>query len=81
MVECTLKNLSCAPVLQIAQISGQHLQAAVDMLNRSLLTDLLPVDLARGGGLLALGVLGPLRRLVMRQGVLPHVGVPTLMRG
>lgn len=42
---------------------------AVDALNRSLLTDLLPADLLRGAGLLALAKIGPLRRLVMRQGL------------
>ena len=42
---------------------------AVDALNRTLLTDLMPADLLRGAGLLALSRLGPLRRLVMRQGL------------
>ncbi|MCA0419517.1 MAG: UbiH/UbiF family hydroxylase [Proteobacteria bacterium] len=42
---------------------------AVDMLNRTLLTDMLPADLMRGAGLLALSRIGPLRRLVMRQGL------------
>jgi len=42
---------------------------AVDVLNRTLLTDLLPADLMRGAGLLALSRIGPLRRLVMRQGL------------
>lgn len=42
---------------------------AVDMLNRTLLTDLVPADLLRGAGLLALSRLGPLRRLVMKQGL------------
>jgi 2-octaprenyl-6-methoxyphenol hydroxylase len=42
---------------------------AVDALNRSLLADLLPVDFLRGAGLLALGEIGPLRRLVMRRGL------------
>jgi 2-octaprenyl-6-methoxyphenol hydroxylase len=42
---------------------------AVDALNRTLLTDLLPADLMRGAGLLALSRFGPLRRLVMRQGL------------
>lgn len=42
---------------------------AVDMLNRTLLTDLLPADLLRGAGLLALASIGPLRRFVMRQGL------------
>lgn len=42
---------------------------AVDALNRTLLADLLPADLLRGAGLLALSQIGPLRRLVMRQGL------------
>lgn len=44
---------------------------AVDTLNRSLLTDMLPVDFARGLGLLALDSIAPLRRFVMRQGLAP----------
>jgi 2-octaprenyl-6-methoxyphenol hydroxylase len=43
----------------------------VDALNRSLLSDFLPVDFARGFGLLALDSIGPLRRMVMRQGLNP----------
>jgi 2-octaprenyl-6-methoxyphenol hydroxylase len=43
--------------------------AAVDGLNRSLLAGLAPIDFARGAGLAGLGSLGPLRRLVMREGV------------
>jgi len=42
---------------------------AVDALNRSLLTAMLPVDFARGAGLLALGAVAPLRRLAMRRGL------------
>jgi len=45
--------------------------AAVAGLNRSLLAACAPVDLARGLGLAALGAIGPLRRLAMRQGVAP----------
>ena len=55
--------------------------AAVDSLNRTLLSGLLPADFLRGAGLLAVGHIGPLRRAVMREGVLPHVGAPRLMRG
>ena len=44
---------------------------AVDALNRSLLSDFLPVDFARGFGLLALETFAPLRRMVMRQGLNP----------
>lgn len=43
--------------------------AAVDALNRSLLTPLLPVDAARGLGLGLLGEFGALRRTVMRVGL------------
>jgi 2-octaprenyl-6-methoxyphenol hydroxylase len=42
---------------------------AVDGLNRSLLTSFMPLDFARGLGLLSLAHIGPLRRLVMRAGL------------
>ncbi len=42
---------------------------AVDALNRSLLTAFLPLDFARGAGLLALGAVAPLRRMIMRRGL------------
>ena len=42
---------------------------AVDLLNRSLLADFLPIDMARGLGLMALSRISPLRRFVMRQGI------------
>jgi 2-octaprenyl-6-methoxyphenol hydroxylase len=42
---------------------------AVDALNRSLLAGFLPVDALRGAGLMALSSIGPLRRMVMRQGL------------
>ena len=40
-----------------------------DILNRSLLSDLLPLQAARGLGLYALGSIGPLRRAFMRRGM------------
>jgi 2-octaprenyl-6-methoxyphenol hydroxylase len=43
--------------------------AGVDAFNRSLLTDLLPVTMARGLGLAALKNIPPLRRAVMRAGL------------
>ncbi len=43
----------------------------VDLLNRALLADRLPVDFLRGAGLLAIGSLAPLRRFAMRQGLMP----------
>jgi 2-octaprenyl-6-methoxyphenol hydroxylase len=46
----------------------------VDGLNRALLARFVPLDLARGAGLAALGAMGPLRRFVMREGVAPRFG-------
>jgi 2-octaprenyl-6-methoxyphenol hydroxylase len=54
--------------------------AAVDVLNRSLLTDFLPVQGMRGFGLYLLDRIAPLRRAVMREGVGPATQ-PKLMRG
>jgi 2-octaprenyl-6-methoxyphenol hydroxylase len=54
---------------------------AVDLLNRSLLSDFLPVQGARGLGLYLLDRIGPLRRAMMREGVAPRMGEPRLMRG
>ncbi|WP_106754232.1 UbiH/UbiF family hydroxylase [Pannonibacter carbonis] len=51
---------------------------AVDLLNRSLLTDLLPVQAARSFGLYAAGRVGPLRRMLMREGITPVAGRPRL---
>src|SRR5580704_1459096 len=53
---------------------------AVDLLNRSLLTDFLPAQGLRGLGLYLLGHVGPLRRAVMREGVAPSGVLPALMR-
>jgi 2-octaprenyl-6-methoxyphenol hydroxylase len=44
----------------------------IDVLNRSMLSDALPVDLLRGIGFFAMSALGPLRRAALREGVLPH---------
>ena len=54
---------------------------AVDLLNRTLLTDFLPVQGARGLGLYLLDRIGPLRRALMREGVEPRASQPRLMRG
>ena len=52
----------------------------VDTLNRSLISDFLPLHLVRGAGLHALNSLPWLRRLVMREGLQPSGRVPTLMQ-
>jgi 2-octaprenyl-6-methoxyphenol hydroxylase len=52
----------------------------VDILNRSLLWNLFPVDFLRGTGLFAFSMIGPLRRALMREGVLTHGTLPRLMQ-
>ncbi len=54
---------------------------AVDLLNRSLLVDLLPVNLARGLGMHMIGSFSGLKRQVMRAGFEPPGNLPSLMRG
>jgi 2-octaprenyl-6-methoxyphenol hydroxylase len=44
---------------------------AIDLANRSLLSDFLPVQALRSAGLHLIGALGPLRRLAMREGLAP----------
>ena len=62
-----------------ADVAGRTL--AIDLLNRTLLSDFLPVQGARGLGLYVLDHIGPLRRAVMREGVSPATAQPRLMRG
>jgi 2-octaprenyl-6-methoxyphenol hydroxylase len=54
---------------------------AVDLLNRSLLTDFLPAQGARGLSLYLVDRIGPLRRALMREGVTPAASQPRLIRG
>jgi 2-octaprenyl-6-methoxyphenol hydroxylase len=54
---------------------------AVDLLNRTLLTDFLPAQSMRGLGLYLIDRIGPLRRAIMREGVAPSAARPRLMRG
>jgi 2-octaprenyl-6-methoxyphenol hydroxylase len=62
-----------------SDVGGRTL--AVDLLNRSLFMDLLPLDVLRGAGLVALGALPWLRRFVMQQGVAPGAdSLPPLLR-
>ncbi len=53
----------------------------VDLLNRSLLSNFVPLQAARGIVLHGLNLLPPLRRLVMRVGLEPPNSLPRLMRG
>jgi 2-octaprenyl-6-methoxyphenol hydroxylase len=52
----------------------------IGILNRSLLWNLFPVDFLRGAGLFAFSMIGPLRRALMREGVLTHGTLPRLMQ-
>ena len=54
---------------------------AIDLLNRTLLTDFLPAQGLRGLGLYMIDKIGPLRRAVMREGIAPRKAQPRLMRG
>jgi len=54
---------------------------AIDLLNRTLLSDFLPVQGMRGLSLYLIDRIGPLRRAVMREGVAPSAAQPRLMRG
>jgi len=44
---------------------------AIDIANRSLLSDLLPMQSLRAAGMHVIGAIGPLRRLAMREGLAP----------
>lgn len=46
---------------------------AVDVLNRSLISNLPPVDFLRAFGMAAVAAIGPLRRAVLREGVSPSL--------
>ena len=54
--------------------------SAVDLLNRSLLSDMLPAQVARVAGLGLLGALSPLRTLFMREGLRTGSGFGSLFR-
>lgn len=73
------ETLSDYETMRRADVMSRSL--AVDLLNRSLLSDFLPVQALRGLGLHLLGTVGPLRRALMREGVMPQASQPRLMRG
>jgi 2-octaprenyl-6-methoxyphenol hydroxylase len=55
-------------------------QQLIDLMNRSLLLGLLPLEGARALTLSALHYIGPLKRLVMQQGLQPSHNLPFAMR-
>lgn len=54
---------------------------SVDLLNRSLLTGFLPVQMLRAGGLQALSSAGALRSLVMQEGLRPGSAIRSVLGG
>lgn len=56
-------------------------QLTVDLMNRTLLSGFMPAHAMRAAGVFALSSLGPLRRLVMREGLGPTADMPKAMRG
>ena len=53
------------------QLDVRSRTTGVDLLNRSLLTGFLPVQMARAGGISLLTIASPLRRAAMREGMRP----------
>lgn len=53
---------------------------AVDLLNRSLLSDLVPLQALRAAGLGVLSGIGPIRRALLREGIAPAYALPRIMR-
>lgn len=78
-------DVGAEPVLEhydaLRRADVQSRTIAVDLLNRTLLSDFLPAQSARGLGLYLLDRIGPLRRAAMREGVMPRMSQPRLMRG
>ncbi|MGM4892115.1 UbiH/UbiF family hydroxylase [Tardiphaga sp. 839_C3_N1_4] len=68
-------DIGAAPVLaRFEKIRRSDISSrtfAIDMANRSLLSDLLPMQVIRAAGMHAMGSIGPLRRLAMREGLSP----------
>ena len=55
-------------------------QTVIDLMNRSLLSNLLPLELGRALGIGIAGHVPFIRSRVMRQGLAPETGLPRLMR-
>jgi 2-octaprenyl-6-methoxyphenol hydroxylase len=53
---------------------------SVDLLNRSLLTDLIPVQMVRAAGMHVLNAVSPLRNALMQEGVEPGRSLKNLVR-
>jgi 2-octaprenyl-6-methoxyphenol hydroxylase len=51
---------------------------SVDLFNRSLLSDFLPAQALRSASIMAIGQIDPIRKLMMREGVSPGLGIRAL---
>lgn len=77
LAEAHVRNLDIGSAQLLARYEADRRRdinsrtTAVDALNRSLLTDLLPVQAARSAGLYLAGRIGLLRRFLMREGIAP----------
>ncbi len=69
-----------AQYARVRQLDVLSRTVGVDLLGRSLLTKLLPVQLARSAVLAGLGSIAPLKRMVMQAGLAPPADLPPLMR-
>ena len=54
---------------------------SVDLLNRSLLSDFLPVQVLRSSAIAAISEIGPLRKFMMREGISPGLGLGSFGSG
>ena len=77
---------ACAPTALVRYETARRADimsrtVAVDLLNRSLLAGFVPLHGLRGLSLYLADRIGPLRRALMREGVIPAVSQPRLMRG
>ncbi len=55
-------------------------QLGISLMNRSLLSDVMPPHLARAAGLTAVAMIPPIRKLAIREGLSPSGGLPFAMR-
>ncbi|MGV2978898.1 FAD-dependent monooxygenase [Camelimonas sp. ID_303_24] len=86
LIAARARGASCSDASALAAYDrGRRLDVAtrthaIDALNRSLLSRLPGADFLRGAGMLALEHVRPLRRLAMREGLAPLLGLPAMMR-
>lgn len=73
-------DVALAQYQRLRRIDIMERVLAIDLANRSLVSEFWPVNAARALGMHVIDAVGPLRRLVMREGISPIFGLPRLMR-